>query len=673
LFGGLSVSNAVLNDTWLFEAGHWTELCSGNSTAPSCPSSPAAVIGPAMVFDPRYSELVLFGGDTYGNGGRGGWENTTWIFHEGNWANVTSSVTPPGTGGFSAPQMAYDAANGSILLFDKGETWNFSNGNWTMLNPSTSPSARSSAALFFDADLGGTIMWGGTLGSNDETTAQTWEYREGDWTELFPVTSPPAGDPQGSTFDSAFGYGIVFGPTATDNSTWTYTGGSWVNSTDDFGPNSPPISDFEETAPLAYDSTDGYTVELTVEVAVNETTEELYATANQTWILHDPLTLNSTASSSARDVGENLTYSVSVTGGIRPYQINISSLPSGCVAPSDINNATTFTCRLTQTGPVDARVNVTDTLGASVEVLLPLTVYPTLTTTATVSWNPATIGVQDGLLGIPAGGDPPVSGGWTITDGTVGRGLLLNHTFSAAGTYAANFTAKDATGAVVSVSETIVVNPELVISANANASVTDVGLPVEFNATVTGGTQPLTYSWNFGDGHTSASNGTTHTYATAGMYAPHVWVNDSAGAGTSTGLSIRVNPGLVVGATANRTSVVVGGSVELTAGVTGGTAPYTYWWEFGDGGINRSATTNHTYGGAGNHTATLVVNDSVGGRRTVEVTVGVTEPVKNSTVPPTSQAGGFPWTTVLLVGGLSILIAVVAIVVAIRSRNPPSG
>ena len=351
--------------------------------------------------------------------------------------------------------------------------------------------ARSSATLFYDADLGVIVMWGGTIGS--VTTDQTWEFHDSDWTELFPEASPPAGDPRGGAYDSAFGYGMIFGPTGQDNSTWIYTGGTWTNFTATFGPSSPPTpaAGFPgRTNPLAYDSTDGYTVELNVEVVVNQSTFKLEVTANQTWLLRDPLTLNATDSATVRDVGQNLTFEVSVIGGIRPYQFNISTLPSGCVAPPNIVSATTFTCRPSQAGPFDANFNVIDTLGTSVDVLLPLTVYPALSPTATVSRNRTTVGITDEFQGTAIGGDPPVVSGWTTTDGAVSGGLDLNHSFSAPGIYVATFTTSDAVGAVVTVNVTVEVNPGLVISANANASMTDVGLPVEFNSTATGGPVP---------------------------------------------------------------------------------------------------------------------------------------------------------------------------------------
>ena len=153
-----------------------------------------------------------------------------------------------------------------------------------------------------------------------------------------------------------------------------------------------------------------------------------------------------------------------------------------------------------------------------------------------------------------------------------------------------------------------------------------------------------------------------------------MWVNDSVGAGNSTGLKIQVNPVLTVTATASSSSVVLGSSVELVGAVGGGTAPYTYLWELGGGQTNRSATTNITFVTVGNHTATLVVNDSVGESRTVQATVEVVNAQANKTQPIKAAGNsGLPWSTILLIGGLAGVIAIGIGVVVFRGRNQRLG
>src|SRR2546428_576888 len=55
------------------------------------------------------------------------------------------------------------------------------------------------------------------------------------------------------------------------------------------------------------------------------------------------------------------------------------------------------------------------------------------------------------------------------------------------------------------------------------------GISVNFTASVTGGTPPYTYRWDFGDGGQSDAPNPAHTYATNGTYRVSVTVTDAQG------------------------------------------------------------------------------------------------------------------------------------------------
>jgi hypothetical protein len=595
-----------------------------------------------MTYSSHDGELVLFGGDTSSSS-----LTDTWLFRNGSWINDSSAGTPVGGA------MSDDPADGYVVLFaSNGGTWSFENGTWARLNPSVSPSARGGEALFYDSIARGVILWGGS-------NAQTWKYAAGDWTQLTSPTSPPAGGPVGFGYDSAFGYGIVFGPTGPpDNSTWTYADGNWTNMTSVLG-RAPPAATYLS---FAYDSTDGYAVALD-EVAYK-------GIPNETWILRDPLTLNVSASATVRDLGQNLTYDVTVQGGIRPYLVGFPSAPPGCAPPSNVTNATSFGCTLNRSGSYTLNVSVTDTVGASVYLLLPLAVNPDPSASIVAYPNPITVGIPIGLDAVVNGGTPPSSGHWTLSDGTVANGSVLNHTFAAPGAFRATFSGSDAAGFAFAANVSIVVNAGLGVTATASGNVTDVGIPIQLNASASGGTTPLSYSWNFGDGASAAVNATTHAFDAAGNFDPRVWVNDSVGAVMTAAVPVRVNPALMVNATANATSPALGSPVQFTALLAGGTGPYTYWWNFGDGGTNRNASASHVFGSLGVHTAIVEVNDSVGGSRSLRIAVNVVAAENNTVLPPPTTGGGVPWVTIVVVGAVGVLVGV-GIGAAVFARRPP--
>jgi len=80
--------------------------------------------------------------------------------------------------------MAYDAADGYVLLFggtesfnsttSLGDTWEFHAGQWTQLFPSSSPSPRIFASMAYDAADGYVLLFGGvTVAPSQSTTSQT--------------------------------------------------------------------------------------------------------------------------------------------------------------------------------------------------------------------------------------------------------------------------------------------------------------------------------------------------------------------------------------------------------------------------------------------------------------------------------------------------------------------
>jgi len=79
---------------------------------------------------------------------------------------------------------------------------------------------------------------------------------------------------------------------------------------------------------------------------------------------------------------------------------------------------------------------------------------------------------------------------------------------------------------------------------------------------------------------------------------------------TSVPITIIVNPLPVVACTA--TLLYLGANTSFSSIVATGTQPFTYDWDFGDGGIDTGATATHLYGGTGTYNYSVTVTDSNG-------------------------------------------------------------
>src|SRR5215204_998506 len=123
----------------------------------------------------------------------------------------------------------------------------------------------------------------------------------------------------------------------------------------------------------------------------------------------------------------------------------------------------------------------------------------------------------------------------------------VDHTFDVAGTYTVSATVTDSTGRTVSDSILITVEaPPPLTAVEIISSDTQGVVPAtfDFEANVTGGTVPYTYSWDFGDGsiETDDDESIDHTFDVAGNYTVSATVTDSTGRTVSDSILITVEP-----------------------------------------------------------------------------------------------------------------------------------
>ncbi|MCI4328619.1 MAG: PKD domain-containing protein, partial [Thermoplasmata archaeon] len=147
--------------------------------------------------------------------------------------------------------------------------------------------------------------------------------------------------------------------------------------------------------------------------------------------------------------------------------------------------------------------------------------------------------------------------------------------------------------------------------------------------------------WSFGDGTYSVEPNVTHAYAEPGEYVASVQVRDLAGAVSSSKVWLQVNPLLNGTASASTHSTSVDSDVGFVGTVAGGTAPYTFWWQFGDEDWGTGPAASHQYLYAGVFPASVTINDSAGASQFIPMTVTVV-PGTNQSAPSTNPPPGGP-------------------------------
>jgi PKD repeat protein len=124
-----------------------------------------------------------------------------------------------------------------------------------------------------------------------------------------------------------------------------------------------------------------------------------------------------------------------------------------------------------------------------------------------------------------------------------------------------------------------------------------------------GGAEPITYLWEFGDGMTSTLESPTHDYAAAGTYTVTLTASNADGTDSVSQAFVVYEP-VAAGFTSD-SPVLLGEPVNFT-NTTAGTGPITYLWDFGDSVTSTLESPSHTYAASGVYTVTLTATGPYG-------------------------------------------------------------
>jgi len=132
------------------------------------------------------------------------------------------------------------------------------------------------------------------------------------------------------------------------------------------------------------------------------------------------------------------------------------------------------------------------------------------------------------LQGRASGGTTPYIYYWNLGDGTTSNEQNPIHTYTSENIYTVTLTVTDDKGNIASDTATVIVHgiEELVVSIDGPYNAVAEN-PVYFNSFVSGGVEPYSYEWNFGDGSTSTDANPIHTYNFEGTYTLTLTVTDN--------------------------------------------------------------------------------------------------------------------------------------------------
>ena len=261
--------------------------------------------------------------------------------------------------------------------------------------------------------------------------------------------------------------------------------------------------------------------------------------------------------------------------------------------------------------------------------IVPAVNYPSAQAAANVTSGSAPLAVS--FSGNGSGGAPPYSYSWNFGDGSPSvAGRTAAHNYSQGGIYYATLTVTDSKGNPGRATVTITVLSSAPLTAQLSASPREGDSPLgsNFSTTTHGGTPPYRYFWSWGDGaNSSGPNRTSHVFTEAGIFAVAVAVTDSVGATVRALTIVTVHPAngtFALQATASPANGTAPLQTMLNATATGGTAPYAFFWEFGDGLNGTGAGVAHLYNGTGQYVATVFASDAFGRTASADVILPVT-------------------------------------------------
>src|SRR3989449_123204 len=226
-----------------------------------------------------------------------------------------------------------------------------------------------------------------------------------------------------------------------------------------------------------------------------------------------------------------------------------------------------------------------------------------------------------------SGGTPPYVYAWTLSDGGIGTGPTVTHSFGSPGPYDATCTVTDVLLGIASASKSVVISPLPSVTASVDHNLAAPGTVLTFSASPSGGDGSFSFEWTFGDGSSGSGAPATHAYTAAGSYQATVTATDGNGGTASSFRSVTISD-ISVTANVSPTSGDATTAFTFTASASGGSgSPYSFSWTYGDRTTGTGSPVTHSYTAGGSYSPAVTATDSLGGTKIAPTqTVSVSAP-----------------------------------------------
>jgi len=238
--------------------------------------------------------------------------------------------------------------------------------------------------------------------------------------------------------------------------------------------------------------------------------------------------VNITASTTAGTLPLNITFNATPRYGVAPYTY-LWQFGDGSTSTEESPTHT-----FTEAATYNVNVNITDSEGRTatspnLRIVASLSQDLKTSISSSVSYGMGPLDVN--FYSVVENATGTISYNWTFGDGTYSEEEDPLHTYSEPGIYTVHLTVRDSSAKEAmsqDIEITVTSEDGLEVVIQQGSSTGSAPLTVPFTSSVSNGTGPYFYHWNFDDGTTSTMKDVNHTFENPGTYTVTLTVTDSS-------------------------------------------------------------------------------------------------------------------------------------------------